>query len=159
MTREIPLTQGKVTLVDDADFDWLSQWKWRYHSTGYAIRRRQKADGPGSENIRMHRLILSPIPEGYEPDHIDGDGLNNQRANLRLATHSQNHANRGMQRNNTSGFKGVSWQKKRKKWEARIRVNGHNVYLGYFDDIIEAARAYNRAAVKHFGEFARLNDV
>lgn len=158
MPKEIPLTQGRVALVSDCDFERLSQWPW-YYGRGYAIRGRRKADGPGSRLIWMHRVILGDIPEGLESDHIDRNGLNNQRSNLRLATSSQNHVNSKLQSNNTSGYRGVSWEERYGKWRGQIGVKGRQLFLGYFDDIIGAARAYNQAALEHFGEFAVLNPI
>ena len=164
MSKTIPLTQGQFAIVDAADYEWLSRWKWCYTpsdkgSGGYAVRTRLKTDGPGGRNIRMHRIILGDILDGFQPDHVDRDGLNNQRSNLRLATTSQNHMNRELRSDNTSGFKGVSWHKYNKKWRALIGVNGRVIHLGYFDDMRVAARAYNQAALEHFGDFAVLNPV
>ena len=164
MVKEIQLTQDKVALVDDADFEWLNQRKWYYaprdkSSGGYANRTRRKADGPGTRHIHMHRSLLGPIPEGLAPDHIDGDGLNNQRGNLRLATRSQNNMNGRLHRNNTSGYRGVRWEKRRRQWRAALGVNGRLINLGRFDDPVAAAHAYNQAALEHYGEFAFQNPV
>jgi len=91
-------------------------------------------------------------------DHKDGNGLNNRKANLRLCTNSQNQANRnGTQRNNTSGFNGVTWSKHDKKWRAKIMLNKKRVHLGGYYTAAEAANAYDKAAIKLFGEFARVN--
>ncbi len=106
----------------------------------------------------MHRLLIK-IPNGFQIDHIDGNGLNNQKLNLRIATASQNQINRGKQKNNTSGFKGVFGRKDKNKWRAQIKFHGKTKHLGYADDKIEAARIYNKAAVERFGEFARLNQL
>lgn len=155
MTKSIPLTNGKVTLVDDGDFDWLNQWKWQgaKSRTFYAVRR---AGWPVRKTVIMHRLILG-ISDEYEVDYINGNGLDNRRKNLRVATRSQNQANRGPQRNNASGYKGVMWNKGKRKWRARIQVEGRRIHLGYFDDPVEAAKAYDEAARKHFGKFAKTN--
>lgn len=108
--------------------------------------------------IHMHRLILGLDSRDTRLcDHKNGNGLDNRRANLRIATTSQNLANRGKTRRNTSGYKGVMWFKRKRKWYARIRVSGKSVHLGYFDDPIDAAKAYDDAALKHFGEFAKTN--
>ena len=104
----------------------------------------------------MHNMILG-TPKGLHTDHKDGDGLNNQRSNLRLATPSENGANRLVGSNNTSGYKGIS--QKDKKWGAQITKNQKIVYLGRFETKIEAAKAYNTAAKKYHGEFARLNTI
>jgi AP2 domain len=155
--KMIPLTQGQVALVDDADFEWLSAFKWHAHKrpggTFYALRNVPSLRG-GRTTLRMHRAILSGIPE---VDHVNRNSLDNQRYNLRPATHSQNLANRGCQIDNTSGFKGVSWHKGSSKWHARIIVNQLCQYLGTFSEIEAAARAYDAAARENFGEFACLN--
>lgn len=154
MSRLIPLTQGKSAIVDDQDFDWLSQWKWtaQKHSHGFYAMRHD-----GGRLVLMHRLI-NGTPEGIGTDHRDGDGLNNQRANLRTATQLQNMMNRRGKRGGTSRFKGV-WAdpnaRNRKLWRSGIRLNGRMKYLGRFATEEQAAAAYARAAAEHFGEFAR----
>jgi hypothetical protein len=160
--RKIFLTRGKVALVDDEDFEWLSQWKWSVEThakTFYALR----SIYLGRENskakmtlVRMHRVIMG-MPVNKEVDHKDGDGLNNQRDNLRVCTHSQNLSNRGKDKDNTSGYKGVWFDKNRGKWSADLHFKGRTVHLGRFTSVIEAAKAYDKAALKYFGEFARLN--
>jgi hypothetical protein len=109
----------------------------------------------------MHRVILERMGFKYfeDSDHINRDGVNNCRCNLRPATRYQNNCNRGKQSNNTSGYVGVFWDKRNEKWGARIRVNGKLKYPGYFDDKKEAALAYNKAAKKYHGEFSVLNKV
>lgn len=157
--KRIKLTQGKFALVDDADFEWLNQWKWRVNAQGYAVRREYTRISKGvrhAVDFRMHRQIMGE-PQGMEVDHEDGEGLNNQRYNLRVATHQQNLANRPKQKNNTSGYKGVSWSKQNKKWWAHICVSGKTISIGHYKDIKEAAKAYNEAASIHQGSFARLN--
>lgn len=156
MAREIPLTQGKVAVVDDADYEWLMQWKWHFRSMGYAGRRASKEAG-GRALILMHRLITN-APSGLDVDHVDGNRLNNQRSNLRLCTRAQNMRNqRKTKRLVSSQFKGVSLYKP-KKWVAYIGLSRHKMHsLGYFHTELEAAHAYDAAARLHFGEFARLN--
>jgi len=152
--RLIPLTRGYSAQVDDEDFDELSRWKWRYKD-GYAVRTTSRR--LGMQTIFMHREILQ-TPEGMQTDHKNrGDTLNNQRANLRICTIAQNAANRRVQRNNTSGYKGVYQHKGRKNWYAYIHVGGRSIHLGSFDSPEDAARAYDEAAGKYFGEFAGLN--
>ena len=158
--KRIKLTQGKFALVSDEDYEYLNQWKWFAHkgyTTFYAIRHSLTINKKRTL-IYMHRVIAERM--GIKnPDHIDRNGLNNQRNNLRDSTRSQNNANRGLNKNNTSGYKGVCWNKQKQKWHARIRVNYKYVQLGLFDNIKDAARAYNKAALKYFGEFAWLNPI
>jgi hypothetical protein len=166
--KEIMLTQGKVALVDDSDFEWLSQWKWHTRkspNTYYAVRnsstggKRGIRTGRGnrkSHTIQMHRLILN-VSTGMETDHRDMNGLNNQRSNLRVCTKQQNNQNRKTYKKSSSIYKGVCWWKRDKRWGVSIRFNGKRQHLGYFDSETKAAKAYDKAALKHFGEFARLN--
>lgn len=155
MTKEIPLTQNKFALVDDADYDWLMQWKWHAQHNGhnwYAARNQGKR--PFRTIVQMHSVIAA-TPKGFDTDHIDGNGLNNQRDNLRVCTHAENRRNQGKQENNTSGYKGVVWDKG--KWRAEITVNRRKIRLGIFGDPEMAARAYDKAAKQYHGTFAKLN--
>lgn len=153
--KEIALTQNKVTLVDDADFEWLNQYKWHavYNSTSRRYYAKTKSQGMV---VFMHRLILN-TEFGEESDHKDRDGLNNQRYNLRRCTVTQNHANRGLMGNNKVGFKGV--QKAGKHWRARIYINVVEVRLGCFTTPVLAALAYDAAALRYYGEFACTNKM
>lgn len=155
--KEISLTQGQVALVDDDMFEELNQFKWCVHkkpNTFYAKRILEGTRRP----LFMHHVLL-PKKEGYEIDHIDRDGMNNQRENLRYATHSQNIANCMTKR--TYGYKGISFDRstvfRSKRWQAAIRKDQKAYYLGRYETPIEAAQAYDRAAVKLFGEFALTN--
>ncbi len=153
--KEIQLTKGKVALVDDEDFDWLNQWSWCYNGK-YAIRG-FKINGK-SHSVRMHRAIID-TPEGMLTDHVNGNKLDNRKENLRICSNSQNQCNRGVPQNSTSGYKGVTWAKNIRKWRAQININGNRRKLGSFDDVLDAARAYDKAAKENFGEFACVNGV
>jgi hypothetical protein len=158
--KTIPLTQGQVALVDDGDYEWLMQYKWftfRNKQGKIYAARKQKVGVNRWTTVYMARQILGFPPSGV--DHIKGeDTLNNTRLNLRPATKQQNAANTAKRRDNTSGFKGVTWHRVARKWMAHIRVNGRDIYLGLHSDLSLAARIYDDAARKHFGEFARTND-
>lgn len=156
--KNIPLTKGYFALVDDEDYDFLNQWKWHV-SIGtrretYA-KRVEIIDGKRIK-ITMHRMILC-VPEGKQTDHIDHNGLNNQKSNLRTATPVQNGANRKMCQRNTSGFKGVSWSKSHNKWRAQISIERRNNHLGLFENAQDAAKAYDEGAIRLNGEFASTN--
>lgn len=158
--KKIKLTRGKFALVDDVDFDYLNQWKWFCEASHHAARDQHIGmDGKKEikKRIKMHRLIMD-APGGMEVDHIDGNPLNNQRSNLRVVTHAQNQKNLKIPRHNTSGYKGVYWDKVRQKWIAAIH-SGKTINLGGFITKEEAAKRYNEAAIERFGEFARLNNV
>lgn len=155
--REIPLTQGYVALVDDEDYEEVSRHRWyvrlnKHHN--YASRK-IKVGGKWVE-IHMHRVLLN-AQDGLLVDHVDGDGLNNVRGNLRLATISGNNHNSRVRKDNTSGYKGVHWNTQTSKWRAEIRISGKAKFLGYFDDPTEAALVRDKAAVSLHGEFAFLN--
>lgn len=161
MTKEIELTKGYKALVNDEDFEYLSQFKWSTDPLGYAIR--YKLVNKKIVRIRMHRVILErvlerPLTSDEEPDHIDHNPRNNTRQNLRVSTHQQNMRNRTKVKTPTaSRFKGVYRSKGAKKWSAYIKINGKLHFLGQFDNEELAAKAYDAAAREHFGEFANLN--
>jgi hypothetical protein len=156
--RRIPLTQGKYAIVDPEDYGRLSKYKWHLNTavyTNYACRNIMV--GTKKVKIKMHRQILKP-PGHLFIDHINHNGLDNRKANLRFATRMQNNCNRIYKKQNSSSrYKGVAWHKHRKKWVARIGINGKRIALGYFDDQVEAAKAYDYAARKYHKEFAVLN--
>lgn len=150
--KEIPLTQGEFALVDDADYPLVSQYKWFANRT----RRWYVSAVVDGRQVYLHRFLMNP-PVGMVIDHIDGDGLNNTRANIRICTDTQNKQNRIKTAKGKSPYKGVFPVKNR--WQAFLQSNGERVNLGCFSTPEEAARAYNQGAIREFGEFARLNDV
>lgn len=156
---EIPLSKGYVAIVDDDCPDAILEKKWhvlvKRSGKVYAIRNQATPDG-GRCTEYLHRAIMSPAV-GFVVDHIDGDGLNNQRSNLRVCSNTENVRNSKMHRRNTSGFKGVSWNKDRGGWDARIMVAGKQVSLGCFTHKSEAAEAYDHACVRMHGQYAKTN--
>lgn len=150
-SREIKLTRGKVTLVDEDDYEYLAQWAWSANfSRGKWYARRYLGNFQGTKKyLSMHREIMDASPE-MEVDHRDGDGLHNQKNNLRICTHIENMQNGIIKSNNTSGYKGVFWYKNYEKWVARIVVNKKKVHLGYFGDKEDAVLAYDVAAKKYY---------
>lgn len=157
MSREIPLTRGLAALVDDADFDALAQFNWqamRNGATFYASRGDYR-DGK-THRVSMHRTIMGE-PKGMVIDHINHNGLDNRRSNLRVCLHKENLRNHTPHAGVTSPFLGVNWEPRYNKWRAQIRVNGKKTHIGHFDNEDDAARAYDAAARIHHSEFANLN--
>jgi hypothetical protein len=157
--KEIKLTQGKVALVDDDDFERLNQFKWHASKEGnnfYA--KRTPCVNKIKKVIIMHREIINALP-GEDVDHKDGNSLNNLRENLRLCNQAENVRNSKIRKDNISGYRGVSLFTKRNKFQAIIHFKKKSFWLGYFSSPIDAAIAYNQAAIQHFGEFARLNKI
>lgn len=155
--KEIELTTGGKCLVSEEDFDYLNKFKWHKRTAdGYAAR--TVYDNGKFITVRMHRQIVE-APSGLVVDHVNRDRLDNRRENLRVATRSQNTANSIKPSTNTSGYKGVSYRKEQDRWRAFIRVNKKGISLGQYATAIEAARAYNEAALKYFGEYALLNEI
>lgn len=155
--KKIPLTQNKYALVDDGDYEYLSEFKWYYQNTlrgrfEYANRYIKHKGNKRQTILSMHRDLLQ-AKRGQYCDHVDGNGLNNRRNNIRLCTQSQNRMNSKARSNNLSNFKGVSWHKQSKRWQVYIL----NKYIGLFDSKEAAAKEYNKQAKKHFREFAKLN--
>lgn len=154
--KQISLTKKEFAIVDDEDFVILNEYKW------FAMKPRNKfyacrADENGKKQY-MHRLILKVIDSKIHIDHIDGNGLNNQKANLRLCSNAQNLMNRGLNKNNQSGFKGVYFSQSKNRWIAQLKVNRQKITRSARTKN-EAAEKYNELAKFYFGEFAKLNDV
>jgi hypothetical protein len=160
MSKEIKLTQGKVAIVDDEDFEELDKLKWFADKQGdnyYAVRKSLRINGKYI-NQKMHRIITGD-KFGVHTDHINGNTLDNRRSNLRNCTHQQNMWNKPKSKANNSGYKGVFYMKSSKMYRATITMNGKTINLGTFYYIKQAAIAYNLAASKYHGEFANLNKI
>lgn len=159
--KKIPLTNSRLfAIVSDTDFELVSRYKWRLMKdrwNTYAWRNPTKH----YTGIFMHCLIMPPL-ENMMTDHIDGNGLNNQKENIRHCTNSQNQAKARLSKSNTSGYRGVRYEKRktrRKHWRAYITNEGRTISLGIYNTAVEAARAYNQAAKKLFGEYAYQNPL
>jgi hypothetical protein len=152
--KNIQLTQDKQTIVDDEDYSKLSCYRWQYSPTRTGYAKRTIRIGNKFSVINMARFITS-CPKGKQVDHINHDTLDNRKENLRIVSQSQNMANRKINKNNKSGYKGVCWSYREKKWVARTA----DVYLGYFQNKKDAARAYNNTARKLYGASALLNII
>lgn len=150
--KKIPLTQGKYALVDDKDFEELSKFKW-YFNSGYVVRSGYK--NGKRFRLRMHRVILK-AKIGEVCDHINGNALDNRCTNLRICLQSENMRNRKKNGNNTSGVKGIYWDKESNSWRAQIQVNGKKISIGRFSNLKNARVAYREVARKVHGNFARL---
>ena len=139
---KIKLTQGKYALVDNEDFEELSKWKWCFNGR-YAIRRKNH------RTIYMHRVINNTL-EGFETDHINRNKLDNRRKNLRSVTASQNRINLNIRKDNTSGYKGITWDKLKQRWKARIWIQGEQIVLGSFKQIKSASEARSKAELEYY---------
>jgi hypothetical protein len=167
--KTIHLTRGKVAIVDDDDYDRVSQYKWYATAGGKYAARADYANGRNHpRNVYMHRFIMN-APDGVDVDHINGDPFDNRKSNLRICTRAENLQNSRKKIRNghsTSKYKGVNYDgregkrshvNKSKRWCAYIRLNGKKVHLGQHATEVEAAIAYDNAARAHFGPFAKLN--
>lgn len=149
--KKIKLTQSKFVLVDDIDYEYLMQWKWcasKGRKTFYSIRA-IKLNGKRT-NISMHQVLAEQMGFKENADHINQNGLDNQRSNLRPATYKQNAENQDIRKNNTSGYKGVCWHKRTSKWRAQIGHNRKQIHLGYFNKKEDAIKARKQAEKKYF---------
>lgn len=162
--KHILLDKGKKVIVDDEDFEKLNHQKWFFGARGYAIRTEHRGYTPEGKRLTgtiwMHREIMQ-TPEGLFTDHVNGDTLDNRKSNLRVVTAAQNTRNSKTPTHNTSGFKGVSEDKRnlKNKWQSYITINNKKHHIGYFPTKEDAAEAYNRTAREIFGEYARLNNL
>lgn len=138
--------------MDSVDYEEVSKYAWHVCDT-----KDSRTHYAGNNNLGLlHRFLLNARPD-EQVDHINGNGLDNRRINLRLCSNEQNQYNRPVPSNNSSGYKGVSFHKHTKKWRATIGYEGKHKHIGYFDSVEEAAKAYDSAAIELYGEFARLN--
>lgn len=161
MSKIIALTQGQFTVVDDEDYPQLMNYKWYAHkksrNDGYYAAR--NGGNSKAKKIFMHREIMN-TPAGFETDHINGNGLDNQKSNLRVCSKEQNQHNQTVKRKNTSSkYKGVSYYKKNKKWGVNMTFHGKCLFFGLYDSEVEAANIYNLFAIELFGEYASLNVI
>lgn len=159
--KEIKLTKNQIALIDNEDYELISRYTWyaeKDNNTYYARTDLYKFLGR-HKKVSMHRFLMN-AKEGQFIDHINSNGLDNRRENLRFCTKQQNHFNTIKTSKKASPlYKGVSWYKKERKWGSRIKVNGKQFHLGYFHNEIDAAKAYNKAALEYFGEFAKINKL
>jgi hypothetical protein len=157
LKKHIELTKGAVAIVDDDDYEELSKYKWFLHKDGYAVRNIRLGVNKRTAEM-MHRVIMK-TPKGLEVDHIDGNKLNNCKANLRNCTHKQNMGNLKKRSNGKSKYKGVSRVTGSNKWQSYVLHQGETIYFGVYSSEKDAASVYNDWAIKTFGEFASLNDI
>lgn len=162
--KQIPLTKGQFALVDDEDYQRVIQHKWSASrsingNVFYAKTRLKEGRGLQNRIVAMHRIILGVTDPNIHVDHINGIGTDNRRSNLRLCSRSENGANRSATRVSSTGYKGVYCYNAKYGWVARIVHEGSSVYIGTFPTPEDAARAYNEAALRYHGEFARLNEI
>jgi len=163
--KKIKLTQGKFALVDDSDYEELLKYKWYYskiiqkrkHTKDYIYELAVHKDKKGKTLFRMSRLLMGFPPKSMMVDHIDHNTLNNQKSNLRLCTNKENQMNRGKNSNTVSPFKGIRYYKRMNQWLGQIQVEGKKLHLGCFKKAEDAAKAYDKAAIKYYGEFAQTN--
>ena len=155
--KQILLTQGKFAIVDDEDFEWLNQWRWCAARAGdrwYAVRLLYQSSPRSKKNLFMHREILGlKRKDGKQTDHVNHNGLDNRRCNIRKCSNTQNQYNQKPRKGCSSKYKGVSWSKVCEKWKVAI----NHIHLGYFDNEIEAVKVYDKTAKELFGEFAYTN--
>jgi len=161
----LPLTRGKIVIIDEDDYDELVQFSWhatrvKYGLAGYqfvAVRTCYcPFDNKKKRTIFMHRQITS-CPRGLQVDHINHEPLDNRKVNLRVCTGTENMHNSHAHKLSSSQYKGVSWYPPTKTWQAHIRVDKKKLHLGYFENEQDAAKAYDEAASKEFQSFALLN--
>lgn len=156
----IPLSRGFFAIVDVADLPLVAGYSWWAKINGNTVYAAADIQhGPGKrERLLMHRVIMN-ASRGEMVDHIDGNGLNNRRANLRIATKSQNMMNSRVRRDSSSGYRGVTFCRFTGRWQANIKAKGKRIFLGRYDTPEEASEVYQKAAEKYFGEFRRVDSM
>jgi len=150
--NRILLKSGQEVYIDEEDYSFLSKFNWYNNGKGYAL------TSINGKVIRMHRLLTN-CDKNQEVDHINGNTLDNRKNNLRVCSHKENSRNVKIPSHNTTGYKGVSFNKRKNKYRAYIKYNQKQIHLGYFTDKLQAALSYNEKAIELFGEFAKLNEV
>lgn len=155
---------NQIVLIDDEDFDKIKHIKWRIEQSKCQpyVKFRTTDKNRKTMAFIMHRIIMNIEHLSWKEvivDHINGNTLDNRKYNLRLANHNTNQYNTKKSIKNTTGYRGVDWRKQEKKYRVRVSYNGKRITIGWFHDIREAAKAYNEAAIKYHGEFAKLNDI
>lgn len=153
--KELRLSNGKNSTVDDKDFEFLSKFKWR-EADGYAARTSSKLETGVRRTILLHKLLMGE-KLGYEVDHKNRNRLDNRRDNFRWASSSENKANVLKRSGASSQYKGVCWDLRKNCWRAHVGSRKNKKHLGYFKDEVEAAKIYDKAAFDRWGEFAYLN--
>jgi hypothetical protein len=160
---ESPKYGNKEVIIDKEDYNKIKNYRWGLafdkHINGFYVKTDVFDDNKKHYTLLLHRVILNLTNSKMQGDHKDCNTLDNRKQNLRECTTIQNSINKRVRKDNTSGYKGVSWDKQHKLWKAYIYFNKKQIYFGLFKDKIEAALAYNKAASKYFGEFARLNTI
>jgi len=140
--KKIKLTQGKYALIDNEDYDRINQYKWFTRKDGqnfYAVKKLYILNGK-RRNVSMHQIIMGNTPKNKEIDHIDRNGLNNQKKNLRFVTHQENMVNQRVRTTNKTGFRGIDYNKQHQKYRVRIMLNGKSIFMGYFKNLKDAVK-------------------
>jgi len=150
---------NKEVVIDSEDWNKINYFKWHVNYSPHIKNFYCITNKKDKKHLKLHRLILDIVDSKIIIDHINHNTLDNQKKNLRICTPAENSKNMKMPKNNISGYKGVSWHKASNKWQSHIRINNIEIYLGLYNNKLQAAKAYNKAAIKYSGEFACLNKI